>query len=45
MDFVAVILFTKQLFYLECFVLFQIKPQPGVNHKKAFNVAFQSSKN
>ena len=30
MDFLAVMLFTKQVFHLECLLLFQIKSQPGV---------------
>ena len=50
MDFVAVMLFTQQLFHLECLLLFQIKSQLGVAYKsavykKAFNVVFESSKN
>ena len=45
MDFVAVMLFTQQVFHLECLLLFQIKSQPGVAYKsvdfkKAFNVVF-----
>ena len=44
MDFVAVMLFTQQVFCLE-FILFHIKSQPGVaykivDYKKAFNVVF-----
>ena len=50
MDFVAVMLFTQQLFHLECLLLFQIKSQLGVAYKSAvykkpFNVVFESSKN
>ena len=33
MDFVAVMLFTEQVFHLECLVLFRIKSQPGVAYK------------
>ena len=29
-DFVAVMLFTQQVFHLECLLLFQIESQPGV---------------
>ena len=44
MDFVAVMLFTQQVFRLE-FLLFQIKSQLGVayksvDYKKAFNIVF-----
>ena len=44
MDFVTVLLFTQQVFHLEC-LLFQIKSQPGivyesVYYKKIFNVVF-----
>ena len=50
MDFVAVILFTQQVFHLECSLLFRIKSQPGVAYKsvvykKACNVVFKSSEN
>ena len=42
MDFVAVVLFTQQVFHLECLLLFQIKSQPrvaykSVDYKKSFN--------
>ena len=38
-------LFTQQVFHLECLLLFQIKSQPGVAYesvyyKKVFNVIF-----
>ena len=39
-DFVAVMLFIQQFFHLECLLLFQIKAQPSVDYKKAFNVVF-----
>ena len=44
MGFVAVMLFTQQVFRLEC-LLFQIKSQRGVayksvDYKKAYNVVF-----
>ena len=47
MDFVAVMLFTQQVFHLECLLLFRIKSQPGVayksvDYKNTFN---ESSKN
>ena len=50
MDFGAVMLFTQQVFYLECLLLFRIKSQPGVAYKsvvykKAFNIIFKSFKN
>ena len=50
MDFAAVMLFTQQVFHLECLLLFRIKSQPGVAYKsvvykKAFKVVFKSSKN
>ena len=32
-------LFIQQFFYLEC-LLFQIKAEPSVDYKKAFNVVF-----
>ena len=43
MNFVAAMLFTQQVFHLECLLLFQIKSQPGfayksVDYKKPFNV-------
>ena len=49
MDFVSVMLFTKQVFHLECFLLFHIKSEPGVAdksavYKGAFNVVFKSPK-
>ena len=49
MDFVTVMLFTQQVFHLEC-LLFRTKSQPGVAYesvacKRAFNVALRSSKN
>ena len=45
MDFVAVMLFTQQVFCLEFILLFHIKSQPdvaykSVNYKRAFNVVF-----
>ena len=45
MDFVPVMFFTQQVFYLECLLLFQIKSQPGVayksvDYKKTFDVVF-----
>ena len=46
MDFVAVMLFTQQLFHLEYLLFIRIKPQSGVAKKKgavykkkAFNIA------
>ena len=50
MDFVEVMLFTQQVFRLECLLLFWIKSQPGVAYKtvvykKVFNHVFKSSKN
>ena len=33
MDFVAVMLFTQQVFHLKYLLLFQIKSQPGVLYK------------
>ena len=44
-----VMLFTKDVFYLECLLLFRIKSQPEDAHKsvfynRAFNVVFKSSK-
>ena len=43
-------LFTQQVFHLECLLLFQIKSQSDVAHKsvaykKAFSINFYSSKN
>ena len=48
--FLAVMLFTQQVFHLECYYYFEIKSQPDVAYKsvcykRAFNVIFQSSKN
>ena len=45
MDFVAVMLFTQQVFHLEYLLLIWIKSQPGVAykntvHKKAFKLVF-----
>ena len=45
MDFVAVTLFTQQVFHLECLSLIQIKSQPMLLikllfMKKAFNIVF-----
>ena len=45
MDFVVVMLFTQQVFDLDCLLSLQIKSQPGVayksvDYKKAFNVVF-----
>ena len=37
MDFVGVVLFTQQVFHLECLLLFQIKSQPGVAYKSVDN--------
>ena len=50
MDFAAGMVFTQQVFHLECLLLFQIKSQHGVAYKNidfenAFNVIFQPSKN
>ena len=50
MDFVAVMLFTQQVFHLDGLLLFWIKSQPGVAcksvvYKRAFNFVFKSSKN
>ena len=51
MYFVAVMLFTHQVFHLECLLLlFQIKSQPAdvyksIVYKRAFKVVFKSSKN
>ena len=36
MDFVAAMLFTQQVFHLECLLLFRIKSQPGVGYKMLF---------
>ena len=49
MNTLAIMLFTQQVFHLECLLIFQIKFQPGVayksvDYKKAFNV-FESAKN
>ena len=49
MNFVAVMLFTQQVFHLECLLSFLIKSQhcvayKSVDYKKVFNVVFQSSK-
>ena len=33
MDFIAVMLFTQQVFHLECLLLFKMKSQPGVAYK------------
>ena len=33
MDFIAAMLFTQQVFHLECLLLFQIKSQPCVTYK------------
>ena len=49
MDFVAVMLFTKQVFHLECLLLCRIKSQPDVAYKRfvykrTFNVILKSSK-
>ena len=33
MDFVAVMLFTQQVFRLECLLLFRVKSQPGVAYE------------
>ena len=40
MESVAVMLFTQQVFHLECLLLIQVKSQSGVACKKAFNIAF-----
>ena len=51
MYFVAVMLFTHQVFHLECLLLlFQIKSQPAdayksIVYKRTFKVVFTSSKN
>ena len=49
MDFVAAMLFTQEVFHLECLLLFWIKCQSGVAYKsvvykRAFNVVFKSLK-
>ena len=49
MDFVVVMVFTKQVFYLSCSLLFQIKSQFGVAYKsvvykRTFNILLKSSK-
>ena len=41
MDFVAVMLFSQQVFHLECLLFFWTKSQPGVAYKKkACNTVF-----